>query len=221
MAGSPLPWWIYVVLPMPMWVQRDTVTAHDHGGNMKTIAIGALLLSLSVFAAPAEAVASDSEPVARVISPLAPNNAKSTLVRMQIEGSPNDWGLREFAETLDRRFVGLRVRSHGTCAERPEWACVQIVADTWTPEQQTEFAGTAFMAGTENMGYNQRSVYLNNYYSPVSPYAAAAHEFGHVLGLNHHQQEGICGAIPDQTKLSWAEDKALRPYYGKRLGKGR
>lgn len=178
--------------------------------------IASALFALLVFQpTTANAAASDAEPAARIVYPLAPNNAKSSLVRVQIEGPAADWGVRQFAETLDDRFVGLRIRSHGTCAERPEWACVRVIVQSWTPEEQQAAYGTAFMGLMDNIGYNRRDILLNSYYQPSSQYAVAAHEFGHVLGLNHHLQDGVCGAIPDVTELSWAEDKALRPYYGR------
>lgn len=175
--------------------------------------------ALTVAPAHAEENAYAPEPFARVASPLPPNNDRGNLVRMQIEGVGEDWGLRTFAEQMDARWQGLRVRSHGTCDERPTYWCVRVEVGTWDPDQQLALMGTPFM-GVADIGALDRTVYLNNYYEPVSKYAVAAHEFGHVLGLNHHQQEGICGIVPDQTELSWAEDRAMRPYYGHGVTRG-
>lgn len=185
---------------------------------MATVAIAAALLAsltapMTAHADEGEAV-SDREPFARIVAPLPPNNPRGNLVRVQIEGAGDDWGVRRFAEQMDDRWDGLRVRSHGTCAERPNWWCVRVSSGDWNPEQQLALVGVNFLGVAFSDGYD-RVVYLNEHYADVNRYAVAAHEFGHVLGLNHHQQDGICGIVPDQTALSWAEDKAMRPYYGR------
>lgn len=192
---------------------------------MRGLLAGLALLAGVVLAPAPAAAASDAEALARVVYPLAPTHNRDTVVKVQIEGSADDWGLRQFAATMDAKYAGLKVRTYGTCAQRPTWACVTVTTGTWDPDQQMVVSrGTSHFLGlTDYTGYNRRAVYLNSFYlTPeyaVQPYAVAAHEFGHVLGLNHHQQGGICGQVPDVTTLSWAEDKALRPYYGKRLGR--
>lgn len=169
---------------------------------------------------PQGAAHADADPLARVVMPLAPTHAKGTVTKVQIEGSADDWGLRQFAATVDAQFAGLKVRTWGTCAQRPTWACVTVNTGVWDDASQLVVSRgtTAFLGLTDYTGYNRRSVYLNAFYLDgrfnVNQYAVAAHEFGHVLGLNHHQQDGVCGAVPDVTTLGVAEVKVLTPYYG-------
>jgi hypothetical protein len=170
-------------------------------------------------ALPAQAAANDAEPLARVVAPLYPTNKAGTKVKVQIEGSADDWGLRQFAATVDAQFPGLRVRTYGTCAQRPGWACVTVTTGAWDDAQQRTITGHdfGFLGLTSYTGYNRRAVHLNSLYLTgynVQPYAVAAHEFGHVLGLNHHLQDGVCGAVPDVTTLGAAEVAVLDPFYG-------
>lgn len=188
---------------------------------IKRILVLALLLAgVALAPAPAQAAASDAEPLARVVYPLAPTHGKGTITKVQIEGSADDWGLRQFAASVDAQFAGLKVRTWGTCAQRPTWACVTVTTGVWDDAQQLEVSRghTAFLGLTDYTGYNRRAVYLNAFYLDgrfqINQYAVAAHEFGHVLGLNHHQQDGVCGAVPDVTTLGAAEVAVLEPYYG-------
>jgi hypothetical protein len=180
----------------------------------------ALALLVGAVLLPAAPAAADADPLARVVYPLAPTHAKGTVTKVQIEGSADDWGLRQFAATVDAQFAGLKVRTWGTCAQRPTWACVTVTTGAWDDAQQLEVSRgtTGFLGLTDYTGYNRRAVYLNTRYLTaeynVNPYAVAAHEFGHVLGLNHHQQDGVCGAVPDVTTLGVAEVQVLTPYYG-------
>lgn len=210
--------------PAPLTAGRSVVlltvkaamTGYRGPVKIAAAALG-LLLGIGLIATPAahaSEAANDREPYARVVAPLPPNNPRGNLVRVQIEGAGDDWGVRHFAEQMDARWDGLRVRSHGTCAERPDYWCVRVSAGNWDPDQQIALVGVNFLGVAFSDGYD-RIVYLNEHYADVNHYAVAAHEFGHILGLNHHEQDGICGIIPDQTALSWAEDKALRPYYGR------
>jgi hypothetical protein len=192
----------------------------------KLLVVLALLVG-AVLLPTAPAAASDAELVPRVVYPMHANNPRGTLVRVQIEGTADDWGVRQFAATMDARWPGLKVRTWGTCAQRPTWHCVKVINGVWDPAQQLELTKgqTQFLGLAAYPFPNVREIYLNSFYlTPeysINTYAVAAHEFGHILGLNHHQQDGICGAVPDRTELGWAEDKALRPYYGKKLGKVR
>jgi hypothetical protein len=180
----------------------------------------ALALLVGAVLLPAAPAAADADPLARVVYPLAPTHAKGTVTKVQIEGSADDWGLRLFAARVDAQFAGLMVRTWGTCAQRPTWACVTVTTGAWDDAQQLEVSRgtTGFLGLTDYTGYNRRAVYLNTRYLTaeynVNPYAVAAHEFGHVLGLNHHQQDGVCGAVPDVTTLGVAEVQVLTPYYG-------
>lgn len=189
--------------------------------------VSVLLAAVALALLPQVPAQADNTLVPVVVYPMHPNNAKGNLVRVQIEGATDDWGVRQFAETMDDRWPGLKVRSYGTCAQRPTWHCVRVINGSWDPAQQLEVTNgqTQFLGLAAYPFPNLREIYLNSFYlTPeysINTYAVAAHEFGHILGLNHHQQDGICGAVPDRTELGWAEDKALRPYYGKRLGKVR
>lgn len=167
---------------------------------MKYLIVIALALFSLIYATPANAVADDATPTAQVTYPLP-------MQRVQIEGGQGT-GIRTIARELDSSVAGLRIFMRGTCKARPDAVCVRI--------QKRHYGDTGWYAQTTFPDWNRRVIQVNLDAPHYSNYAVIVHEFGHVVGLHHHAQEGVCGASPDVLHFSSPELKVLRAAYPKR-----
>lgn len=122
---------------------------------------------------------------------------------VQLEAPGASWGIRAAARELDAAIDGLTILTTGTCASRPDAACIRVQVAAYTPEQQAALSNHpdhATWAGLVTYGLPyERTVHLDvmgewGERSRMSKLGIAAHELGHALGLDHHDNaRGIMG----------------------------
>lgn len=129
-----------------------------------------------------------------------------------IEAPPSAWGIRHVAELMDAQLPSLSIHTRQglTAADRPRALHVRVTVADYGPDGPQY--GQAAAPGVGEPSYMQagywridgpRGVELNTaidrdpFYSaedlPQVKKWTAAHEFGHVLGLAHHDLPGIMG----------------------------
>lgn len=166
---------------------------------MKTAVATAIALAATVLtlawapAAHAEAGPSITFPLYRPAG--APADGEAII---QLEAPPRAWGIRQSARLMDEQVPGLTIHTTGTCAANPTAVCVRVEIGSYNPAQQMTLGGVPSWRGIcycEAVG--TRTIYLNrwrkaNWLLPRDDkIAAAQHEFGHALGLGHHDSEGV------------------------------
>lgn len=172
-----------------------------------------VLVALAILTAtPAHALDPNATPSPVIETPLPTTHG---VVRVAFDAPPGKaWGMRTFAREADRLLPGVRIFTHGTCAAHPRATCVRVFTGKWGDPEQRHIAGTeGWGAVTIYRSSRVREVWLNEQTPRAKRYAAAVHEFGHILGLNHHAMHGVCGGWSDETRLSRPEVRALRAAY--------
>lgn len=138
-------------------------------------------------------------------------------VVVQVDAPPGSWRIRQSARRLDSQLFGVTVRTSGDCSTAD--MCVHVVVGSWDVAQMKAICGdvgvwaglTCFPEGIES---KNRMVYLNasQAFGRYRQYVGV-HEMAHVLGLDHHQADGVMG--PQQALfLSPGEQAVLDAYYG-------
>lgn len=139
-------------------------------------------------------------------------------VVVQVDAPPGSWRIRQSARRLDSQLFGVTVRTSGDCSTAD--MCVHVAVGAWDVAQMDAISGvpgfvwagwTAFPEGIEG---KNRMVYLNasQAFGHYRQYVGV-HEMAHVLGLDHHQADGVLG--PRQALfLSPGEQAVLDAYYG-------
>lgn len=143
---------------------------------------------------------------------------------IQIEAPGRSWGMRELAKSIDAQVDGLTIRTTGSCAANPTAVCVHVEIGSYSPEQQMAMSyGTRSAWGGLCVCHvnEQRNIYLNRVTTfPETRRQVAAHEFGHALGLAHHQSKGLTSdrrpsEVPSADELTllvdWFSTQRYRP----------
>ena len=125
--------------------------------------------------------------------------------RLTIEVIGEGFGVRTFAREVDAQLEGLLIYPRGSCAKRKKTTCIRVVSD--------HYGDSGWYATTLSSLWNERTIYVNLDAPHHDPYALMAHEFGHILGMDHHLGEGVCGATPDVRHLSESELAVLNAAY--------
>lgn len=174
----------------------------------------ALVAALAALApAPAHALDPHATPRPVIETPLPAS--PDGIVRLAFDAPRNAWGTRVFAREADRLLPGVRIFTRGVCADHPRATCVRVFTGKWDDAAQRYIADglDGWGALTKYPEPRVREIWLNEQTPEEKRYATAVHEFGHVLGLNHHAMHGVCGGWPDEVHLSIAEILALRAAY--------
>jgi len=159
---------------------------------------------------PAPAHATD--PHAVVSFPLE-DRRDHPVTRVHVQAPRDVWGLRSFLREVNRADLNLNISMYGPCSRYPGAACVNIRVHHWTPSQQRRHIDTEWWGLAHLNRPDYRKLWLNRTVPIDLRYAVAVHEFGHILGMDHHKDLGIVGRTPNVTKLSPAELTALRKVY--------
>lgn len=183
---------------------------------MKRLAAVLLGAVLALQAAPAQA--DDYTGPADLLHPLYRPAGDAGLgdTIVQLEAPRRAWGARQVARRWDELIDGLTILTTGTCAERPDAACIQL---TIAPYDQAAMDAAMGQPGSWWNGLcycdqpTSRQVILNSYNSTRYPgHALVWHELGHALGLGHHEGPGVT-ADTRTTRPSEAELALLREWY--------
>lgn len=155
----------------------------------------ALILSFLVALAPLLPVpATASEPVQpAVVYPLVQKETDLGVHTLIVEAPAQAWGLRKIAADYDRRLAGVDIWARRGISCLPTVSCLRVqVADFGEAFDCGDgnvrpYAGCVWVTGTDEPW----TMYLNAHYPKRK--AVTCHEFGHALGLGHHDMPGCVG----------------------------
>lgn len=175
--------------------------------TLRRIAALVLTLAALILASQtnAHAVADDATPRPEVLWPLPKMNPNAP-TGIALQGH-HMWNLRHFTNEADRQLSGIRIFNKGGCDAHPYATCVHF--------KRKDLGDNGVLAWTV-FGDGTRDITINTHYAKPSAadrYAIVVHEFGHVLGMQHHKMLGIDGRTGGVVHLSGPELKILRKIY--------
>lgn len=145
---------------------------------------------------------------AQVTYPAWDNDSTPNVVDIQVQNKPRAWGLRSFAESIDRKVGGIRIHygAGPSCKAHPHRYCITVKA--WYYPRSPYWGLTSYHR-------DGATIRLNRKYG-VSKWPAA-HEFMHALGEQHHMYGHglLLLPTPSMQWLSKSELQALRWQYGR------
>jgi hypothetical protein len=138
------------------------------------------------------------------------------VLTVQVNAGPGTWQIKRIAKALDLQVDGVIVRTSGDCAEVD--LCVTVAPPQYfSEEQQYALLGQEIRwnALTTYPSDRERVIYLNQTTERWHRPLTAAHEMGHVFGLDHHQSRGVTSiAGRESREMHPSEIALLNQYYG-------
>lgn len=163
--------------------------------------------ALVLIGGPAFAVADDATDTPQVLYPL--HTWHKGQIRIAIQGPTDTHGLRRFAREVDSKLPGVTIYENSRCVNHPHAECVKVRFKHYG--KTNWYAETAMYDPT-------REIRVNLDLPNDHPHAVMCHEFGHILGLQHHKMDGVDGGEPNVIHLSEEEQNALNNAYQIRSG---
>ena len=184
---------------------------NDHPGDlMRSTLVSAVAAVMCLLLTPHAAAAESSSPTMYVPMP----NFDGGEIVVQVNATPGSWQIRRSARRLAAQLDGVTVRTSGDCATAD--VCVTVAVGHYETDE------TLALSGGNHSGWGglttypeaaSRVIYLNTATTDRRPgdrRYTAAHEFGHVLGLTHHQSSGLMSDVRrHQTETLSVEELAV------------